>query len=169
MVGANPVPGIARAVGRRLTVRSVAARGERCPWINVQHGKLEHLCQWPHREKKEKKGKKEKGFFCHLSIELPPKSKCGSILAKVAVSRIYNAKYRRRRTFSVTISHSPITLVNLSCINLVSIFTCSRCSSSSPLHNPVYPSRVDPSVLDFSLSSHRHSYISLLFSSHFID
>jgi hypothetical protein len=27
---------------------------------------------------------------------------------------------------------------------------------------------VDPSVLAFSLSSHRHSYISLLFKSHFI-
>jgi hypothetical protein len=30
----------------------------------------------------------------------------------------------------------------------------------------VYTRRVDPSVLVFSLSSHRHSYISLLFSSH---
>jgi hypothetical protein len=37
----------------------------------------------------------------------------------------YNSKYRRR-TFSVTISHSPITLANLSSINLVSIFRCSR-------------------------------------------
>jgi hypothetical protein len=78
----------------------------------------------------------------------------------------YNSKYRRR-TFSVTISHSPITLANLSPINLVSIFRC-----SSPPHNPVYTSRVtvvDPSDLVLSLSSHRHSYISLIFSSHFID
>jgi hypothetical protein len=28
---------------------------------------------------------------------------------------------------------------------------------------------VDPSVLDFSLSSHRHTYASLLFTSRFID
>ena len=65
----------------------------------------------------------------------------------------YNSKYRRR-TFSVTISHSPITLANLSPINLVSIFRC-----PSPPRNPVYTRRVDPSVLAFSLSSHRHSYI----------
>jgi hypothetical protein len=37
-------------------------------------------------------------------------------------------------------------------INLVSIFRC-----SSPPHNPVYTSRVDPSALGFSLSSHRHN------------
>jgi hypothetical protein len=70
----------------------------------------------------------------------------------------------RRYTYSVTISHSPITLANLSSINLVFIFRC----SSSP-RNPVYVSRVDPSVLSFSLSSHRHSYISFLFSSRFLD
>jgi hypothetical protein len=35
--------------------------------------------------------------------------------------------------------------------------------------NPVYARRVDPSALAFSLSSHRHSYMSLLFSSRFID
>ncbi len=48
-------------------------------------------------------------------------------------------------------------------INLVSIFWC-----SSPPHNPVYTKRVDLSLLTFSLSSHRHSFISLLFSSRFI-
>jgi hypothetical protein len=32
----------------------------------------------------------------------------------------------------------------------------------------VIQSQVDPSSLGFSLSSHRHSYISLLFSSRFI-
>jgi hypothetical protein len=53
---------------------------------------------------------------------------------------------------------------NLSSINLVSIFRC----SSHP-HNPVYVKCGDPSDLSFSLSSHRHSYISLLFNSHFID
>jgi hypothetical protein len=52
--------------------------------------------------------------------------------------------------------------VNLT-INLVSIFMC----SSTP-HNPVYVRRVDLSTLAFSLSSHRHSYRRLLFTSHFI-
>jgi hypothetical protein len=35
--------------------------------------------------------------------------------------------------------------------------------------NPVYPRRVDSSTLVFSFSSDRHSYIGLVFSSHFID
>jgi hypothetical protein len=48
---------------------------------------------------------------------------------------------------------------------LVFIFRCSR---ASPPYNPLYVSRVDPSALAFSLSSHRHSYISLLFSFRFI-
>jgi len=54
-------------------------------------------------------------------------------------------------------------LVGVSSINLVSIFRC----SSSP-HNTVYARRVDPSAVACSLSSHRHSYVSLLFSSRFI-
>jgi hypothetical protein len=61
-------------------------------------------------------------------------------------------------------SHSPITLGNFSCINLVSIIRC----SSFP-RNPVYVRYVDSSPLGFSLSSHRHSYIGLVFSSPFID
>ena len=48
----------------------------------------------------------------------------------------------RRRTCGVKITHSPITLANISFINLVSIFRC----SSHP-HNPVYERRVDPSTL----------------------
>jgi hypothetical protein len=70
----------------------------------------------------------------------------------------------RRYTFSVTMTHSSITLTNLSFINLVTIFR----RSSSP-RNPVYTRRVDPSVLGFSLLSHRHSFIILFFNSHFID
>ena len=35
--------------------------------------------------------------------------------------------------------------------------------------NPVSARRVDPSALAFSLSSHRHSYISFVFSFRFID
>ncbi len=46
---------------------------------------------------------------------------------------------------------------NFSSINLVFIF---RCSS----RNPVYLRRVDPSVLDFSLSLYRHSCIWILFT-----
>ncbi len=65
--------------------------------------------------------------------------------------------------FTITITHSPITLANLSFINLVSIFRC-----SSPPRNTVNVRRVDLSTLAFSLSSHRHSYISLLFSNSFI-
>ncbi len=52
---------------------------------------------------------------------------------------------------------SPLTLGNFPSINLVFIFRC----SSSP-RNPVYPRRVDSSVLVFSLSSHRHSFIGLV-------
>ncbi len=51
-------------------------------------------------------------------------------------------------------TYSPITLANISSINLVSIFRC----SSSP-NNPVYPRRVDFSDFVFSLSSYRHLYI----------
>jgi hypothetical protein len=57
-------------------------------------------------------------------------------------------------------TYSPITLTNISSIDVVFIF---RCSSST--RNPVYVRRVDSSVLVFSLSSHRHSYIGLVFNS----
>ncbi len=62
-----------------------------------------------------------------------------------------------------TITHSPLTLANFSSINIVYIFRC----SSLP-RNSVYVRRVDPSDLVFILSSHRHSYISLLFRSRFV-
>jgi hypothetical protein len=42
-------------------------------------------------------------------------------------------------------------------------------SSSSSSSNPVYVRHVDSSYLGFSLSSHRQSYIDLVFSSRFID
>ena len=48
-------------------------------------------------------------------------------------------------------------------MNLVSIFRC----SSSPC-NPVYASRVDPSILAFSLSLHRHPHICIPFTYRFI-
>jgi hypothetical protein len=37
-----------------------------------------------------------------------------------------------------------------------------------PPRNPVYVSRLDPSILTFSLSLHRHPYICILFNSRFI-
>jgi hypothetical protein len=67
-------------------------------------------------------------------------------------------------TYHFNNTYSPITLTNISFINLVFIFRC----SSSPI-NPVYVRRVDFSDLVFSLSSHRHSYIGLVFSSRFLD
>jgi len=63
-----------------------------------------------------------------------------------------------------TNSHSPITLANLSSINLVSIFRC-----SSPPCNPVYTRCVDPSTLPLVFHHTGHSYISLIFISRSID
>jgi hypothetical protein len=56
-------------------------------------------------------------------------------------------------------SHSQTSSLLTSSLSL-------RCSS--PPHNPVYARCVDLSALASSLSSHRHSYISLLFRSRFI-
>jgi hypothetical protein len=67
-------------------------------------------------------------------------------------------------TYHFKNTYSPITLANISFINVVSIFRCSSFKS-----NPVYARHVDSSALVFSLSSHRHSYIGLVFSSRFID
>jgi hypothetical protein len=103
--------------------------------------------------RREKKKKKRKIYF------VPGKR----LVPRGLLQSPRNPVEYRRHTFSVRISHSPITLANLSSINFVSIFRC-----SSPPHNPVYTSRVDPSVLGFNLSSHRHSYVSLLCSSRVI-
>ncbi len=89
------------------------------------------------------------------------KNKVGLALAKAAALRITLNLDGAPITSK---SHSPITLANFSSINLVSIF---RCSSSSS--NPVYARHVDSSSLGFSLSSHRQSYIGLVFRSRFID
>ncbi len=67
-------------------------------------------------------------------------------------------------TYHFKNTYSPITLANISSINLVSIFKC-----SSSLINPVYVRRVDSSASVFSLSSHRLSYKGLVFNSRFID
>jgi hypothetical protein len=66
--------------------------------------------------------------------------------------------------FLVNIFTIQLTLANFLSINLVFVF---RCSSSTT--NPVSERRVDSSVLVFSLSLQRYSYIHLICSSHFID
>jgi hypothetical protein len=100
-----------------------------------------------------------KRTFYFISSGVRAKSNVGNILAKAAALRIIDGKPIASK------SQLPITLFNLSSINLVVyIFGC-----SSPPHNPVYVRCVDPSALAFSLSSHRHSWISLLFGSRFIE
>jgi hypothetical protein len=64
----------------------------------------------------------------------------------------------------VSILRCPSPLANISSIYLVFIFRC-----FSPPINPVYVRRVDSSTLVFSLSSHRHSLVGLVFRSRFID
>ncbi len=80
------------------------------------------------------------------------------------------SSHRHFYMFSVYLSlysfliNKPITLANCSFINLVYVF---RYYGSS--RHLVYASLVDPWTLPFSLTSHRHSNISLLLSSRFID
>ncbi len=106
----------------------------------------------------------DRGFFHYLHTTFPSilKSRVGNILVKSTTSRI-NLNIDGEPIVSKSHTH-PSELGNFSSINLVFVF---RCSSSTT--NPVYVSRVDSSFLVFSLSSHRYSYISLLFSSLFID
>ena len=82
------------------------------------------------------------------------KSKIDNILAKAATLWI-----------TLNIDGAPIaswshTHPSHSQTSLFSIYQC-----SSPPHNPVYARREHPSALVYCLSSHRHSYPSLLFSS----
>ena len=70
------------------------------------------------------------------------KSKVGNILAKAAALRITLNIDGAPVASRLQITHSPITLANLSFINLVYVFRC----YSSPSH-PVYARRVDPSFL----------------------
>jgi hypothetical protein len=84
-------------------------------------------------------GRLHREFIRLLSLQAQFRSKCGNLLANTEALRI-----------------------NLNLDGSVFIF---RCSSSTT--NPVSTRRVDSSV--FSLSSHRYSYISLLFVSRFID
>jgi hypothetical protein len=92
-------------------------------------------------------------FSTHL------KSRVGLPLAKAAALRI-TLTLDGSPIISKSHTHgdSPITLANFSSINLVFIL---RYSSSSII--PVYAKHVDSSSLGFSLSSHRQSYIVLVF------
>jgi hypothetical protein len=93
------------------------------------------------------------------------RSKVGNILAKAPALRItLNVDDTPVVSRSHTHPESPITLGNYSFINLVYVF---RYYGSSD--HLVYTGRVHPSTLAFSLASHRHSNISLLFTSLFID
>jgi hypothetical protein len=91
-------------------------------------------------------------FSSHL------KSKVGNILAKAAGLWI---------TLNIDdVSVSSRSQTHPSHSQTSRLLTSSM--SLGPCH-PVYTMRVDPSLLAFSLSSHRHSSISLLFSFGFID
>jgi hypothetical protein len=83
----------------------------------------------------------------------------GFILA--FASSIHNKQNLRKAVVCVTISHSPITLANLSSINNpVSIFRC-----PSPPHNPLYVRCVDPSCVSRSHTHSSHSQTSRLLTS----
>jgi hypothetical protein len=88
----------------------------------------------------------DRGFFHYLRSTFSSmlKSRVGNILAKAADLRI-----------NLNLDGAPIASK----------------SHTHPSHSQTSRSvrRVDSSFLVFSLSSHRHSYISLLFSSRFID
>ncbi len=88
------------------------------------------------------------------------KSKVGHILAKAATLRI-----------NLNIDGAPITSRSHThpSLSQTSRLLTSSLSLGVPVpHNPVYVRRVDPSALALSLSLHRHSYISILFSSRFL-
>ncbi len=99
--------------------------------------------------------------FRHTVFSVQIKIRVGLALTKATTLRI---TLNLDGSSITSKSHSPITLANFSSINLVYIFRC----SSSP-NNPVYTRHVDSSPLGFSRSSHRHSYIGLVFNSRFID
>jgi hypothetical protein len=86
----------------------------------------------------------------------------GNILVKTVVLRV-NLNLDGSPITSRTHTH-PSHSQTSHLLNLDSIFRC----SSSP-NNPVYKRTVNSSDLVLSLSSHRHSFIGLVFRSHFIN
>jgi hypothetical protein len=104
----------------------------------------------------------DRGYFHfrRASFSSILKSKCDNILVKSATLRI-NLNLDGSSITSKSHAHpSHSQTSRLLMINLVSI---SRCSSSTT--NPVCVRRVNSLVLVCSLSSHRHSYIHLIFNS----
>jgi hypothetical protein len=86
-------------------------------------------------------------FFAASGVHLAETNSGLFHFRRVAFSSHWRGAYHFKNTYS------PITLTNISSINLVIIFRC----FSSPT-NPVHVRRVDSSALVFSLSSYRHSY-----------
>ncbi len=97
-------------------------------------------------------------FLCAVFSSML-KSKCGNILVKVSVLRV-NLNLDGTPIASNSHTHPSYSQTS----RLLTFF---RCSSSKT--NPVYGRRVNSFVLVCSLSSHRHSYIPLIFGSRFID
>ena len=102
----------------------------------------------------------DRGFFhfrrATYSAQL--KSKCGNLLAKATSLRI---NLNLDGVSIASKSHTHPSHSQTSCLLTSSL------SLGVPV--PVSVRRVDSSVLVFSLSSYRYSYVSLLFSSRFID
>jgi hypothetical protein len=86
--------------------------------------------------------------FLHTTFSSMLKSRISSILSKTETLRI-----------NLNLDGTPITFKSHT-----HLF---RCSGSTT--NPVYVRRVNSFVLVCSLSSHRHSYIHLIFNSRFLD
>ncbi len=61
---------------------------------------------------------------------------------------LFNSRFTsyNKNTYLFKEHNRTVKLQNLSSVNLVSIFRC-----SSPPRNPVYPRRVDPSVIPWHL------------------
>jgi hypothetical protein len=103
------------------------------------------------------------GYLKNVTGPVPLVLDLGLIILNITLNGLFWTSTEYLWGCDVKVTHSSITLGNLSFINFVSIFKC-----SSPSRNPGYVSRVDPPDLPFSLSSHRHSHISLLFNFRFV-
>ena len=90
---------------------------------------------------------------------------------------LYRKKNQQKRhvdpsglTFSLSLHfHHTNTQISLLFSSRLSFHNKQLLSLIDKGRDKVYVRRVDPSTLGFSLSSHRHSYIRLLFNSRFID
>ncbi len=91
------------------------------------------------------------------------RSSVGNILDKTATLRI-TLKLDRAPITSKSHTHTSYSQTS----RLLTSSLSQVRSSSPPIH-PVYSRDINSSVLVFSLSSHRHSYIGLIFRSLFID